>query len=306
MSKGRSFNWIFIFLIVLGIVVYKYNKGTNTEHASVKTEYSSLTFTSKQTKEDVKGEIIKGNPNLLECPRLSGGNNNYFITHWANGMVNYSVEYDVSKHCPSWVAFTFNKGNSIKRHRGRSEWHWDIELPPAYDISDLYRNSGYDRGHMVASNDRQSSSEANYETFVYTNVCPQTHSFNAGIWKRLESKVQEWGKDYNKYDTLYVVKGATLENNRIKSYRLGGKIAIPKYFWMALIGKSKDSYHGIGFLLEHKDYSKSNNIKSFAISIDSLEHFIGLDLFHNVPDNIERQVESEDPNSRISRQYWWR
>lgn len=254
---------------------------------------------------DYSDEIIDGDVSLLECPQLSGGNNNYFVTHWANGRVNFSMEYDVTKHCPRWVAFTFDEENSQKNHRGRGQWQWDKHLPSVYDISELYRNSGYDRGHIIASNDRQYSKEANQGTFIMSNVCPQTHSFNAGIWKRLEQKVQNWGRNNKKRDIIYVVKGAVLDDDRIEIERIGGKIAIPKYFWMALVSKKNNDYNGIAFLVEQREYQKGETIKDLSLSIDQLEEFIGLDLFHNLDDQIENKVEAQLPDSKDSRRYWW-
>lgn len=257
------------------------------------------------TQANIDEEIIKGDTTLLECPRLSGGNNNYFVTHWANGRVNFSLEYDITRYCPRWVAFVFDHTTSQINHTGRGKWHWDDEIPAQYNISDYYRNSGYDRGHMVASQDRQYSTQANNGTFIYTNICPQTHSFNAGIWKRLEQKVQTWGRN-NKYgDIIYIAKGATLDDDKIEPYRLGDKIVIPKYFWMALIAKKNNNYYGIGFIVPHEDTDNRVTIKDLAVSIDDVERFADIDLFHNFPDEVENNVEAQQPNARIARQHWW-
>lgn len=302
MGKNKNRGITYLIIIAFAMLAWV---GKNKLSCNAVLPQESIEEESSQPKGKISDEIIDGDPTLLECPRLSGGNNNYFISHWANGMVNFSMEYDVVKHCPRWVAFTFDDVNSEKNHSGRGKWQWDSKVPAIYDISDLYRNSGYDRGHMVASNDRQYSQEANQGTFVMTNVCPQTHSFNAGMWKRLEQKVQNWGRNPQKRDIIYIAKGTVLNDNMIEKNRLGDKIAIPKYFWMALIAKKDGKYNGIAFLLEQREYQKGETIKDFALSIDDLEKFIGIDLFHNFDDQIENTVEVQNPDSKDSRRYWW-
>jgi endonuclease G len=37
-----------------------------------------------------------------------------------------------------------------------------------------------------------------------SNIAPQEHNFNNGVWNRLEQKVRYWAV---KYDGLYVVTG---------------------------------------------------------------------------------------------------
>lgn len=47
------------------------------------------------------------------------------------------------------------------------------------------------------------------ESFYLSNMSPQTHGFNAGVWSRLETKVREWAIQY---DGLYVVAGGILND----------------------------------------------------------------------------------------------
>ena len=48
-----------------------------------------------------------------------------------------------------------------------------------------YKKSGYDRGHMAPAADFRWSFDAMNDTFYLSNMCPQTHAFNAGIWSDL-------------------------------------------------------------------------------------------------------------------------
>lgn len=244
----------------------------------------------------------------LELPKLSKASGQYFVVHMVGDQVNYSLEYDGEKHHCRWVAFTFDEDNSRDKVGRMDTWMWDPELPQSLSTEHDFKGSGYSRGHMVASEDRVSSKEANKQTFYYSNVSPQLQSHNAGIWKKLEEKVRAWGRNNNMRQVLYVAKGGTIADNQIEPQRLRNKIVIPKYYWMALLALDKEGkYHSIAFWTEHRKYERSeSNLKDLALSIDALEDLTGLDLFHNLEDSIEQEVEAVDPHSIEARRYWWR
>ncbi|WP_052080793.1 DNA/RNA non-specific endonuclease [Porphyromonas sp. COT-239 OH1446] len=253
-----------------------------------------------------RGEIIRGDTSLLELPRLSGGNHNYFITHRASGEVNYSLEYDTERRHARWVCFRFDPRTSPTAEIGRTNaWAWDPDLPARYSTETWFRGSGYSRGHLVASGDRQYSVEANEQTFYYSNMSPQLQSHNAGIWARLEQRVQKWGRKGSMHDVLYVAKGGTIADGQIEPERIKGMMVIPRYYWMALLLEREGQYHSIAFLTEHREYERSEHIRDLALSVNALEQFTGLDFFYHLPDEIEEAVEAEDPQARLARQLWW-
>lgn len=243
----------------------------------------------------------------LELPRLSKESGQYFIVHSVDEEVNYSLEYDGDKHHCRWVAFTFDDNNSRDVVGRMDTWQWDPKLPTKLSTENDFKGSGYSRGHMVASEDRVSSKEANKQTFYYSNVSPQLQEHNAGIWKKLEEKVREWGRDSQFRKVMYIAKGGTIADGQVEEKRLRGKIVIPRYYFMAVLTEDHaGEYHAIGFLTEHRKYSKSeSNLQTLALSIDELEKFTGLDFFHNVNDSTEEAVESVAPLSPKARQYWW-
>lgn len=247
---------------------------------------------------DYHGEHILGDPNLPEVPQLKGGKQNYFITHYSDGLVNYSVEYDVDLRHPRWVALVFDDQTSADAGVGRSDaWDWDPNVPRSFSTETWFRGSGYSRGHMVASSDRYYSKQANQQTFYYTNVSPQLQEHNGGVWQRLESRVQSWGRDSQWRDALYVVKGGTIEPHQIKPERVKGVIVVPEYYWMAIVRKRGDQWQGIAFWTEHRGYDSKYRLRELTLSIDELERRTGLNFFPNLPEAVEAQVEAQDASS---------
>lgn len=247
-------------------------------------------------------EKPSGYASMLEIPALKGGSMNQFITHTTkrNGKdyPTYSLEYSYKYKHSYWIAYRFD--NTTGGNVGRNEaYKPDPELPSQYAAKhNDYTNSGYTRGHLCASSDRQYSKEANQQTFYMSNISPQSgNGFNqsGSAWNTGEDKVQAWGYNISKStDTLYVVKGGTIGEGMIKGY-IKNEIAIPKYFFMAVLFRSGDNYKAIGFYMPHenlKDDPDKKDPKKYLMSIDALEQETGIDFFHNLPDNIENTVEA--------------
>ena len=247
-------------------------------------------------------EKPSGYASMLEIPALKGGSMNQFITHTTkrNGKdyPTYSLEYSYKYKHSYWIAYRFD--NTTGGNVGRNEaYKPDPELPTQYAAKhNDYTNSGYTRGHLCASSDRQYSKEANQQTFYMSNISPQSgNGFNqsGSAWNTGEDKVQAWGYNISRStDTLYVVKGGTIGEGMIKGY-IKNEIAIPKYFFMAVLFRSGDNYKAIGFYMPHenlKDDPDKKDPKKYLMSIDALEQETGIDFFHNLPDNIENTVEA--------------
>lgn len=243
----------------------------------------------------------------METPRVLTDGSTVLIDHTTqiNGkkVVTYELEYDTEKLHSRWVAFRFD-GNTRSKMTGRSDepFQDDPSLSSTYHIG--YNGFGrpYDRGHLCASADRLYSTTANEQTFYMTNMSPQLSSFNQGYWITLENLVQSLGRNATFADTLYVVKGGTIRSNQIMDYvsrSNGKKVAVPKYYYVALLKVKNGTYSSIAFWMEHKDYGYNyqkkaplSEIKTHAITVNQLETLTGIDFFPNLPDAAEEIVES--------------
>lgn len=244
----------------------------------------------------------------METPRILSDGLTVVVSHDVaiNGkkVVTYELEYDKSKFHSRWVAFRFD-GNTRAQSVGRSDEPFmdDPSLSSTLHIGYKGFGPGYDRGHLCASADRLYDRTANEQTFYMSNMSPQLSSFNQGYWVTLESQVQKLGRSKTFSDTLYVVKGGTIKEGQIKSYitrKNGNKVAVPKYYYMALLKVKNGVYHSIAFWMEHKEYGYSYNnkaplseIMSHAVSVNELEQLTGIDFFPNLPDATEEKVEDQ-------------
>lgn len=202
----------------------------------------------------------------------------------------YVASYNKDTRLPNWVAWYLTKEHTYgphKRNGLRFEEDKDVPAPRATYFD--YMQSGYSRGHMCPSGDNRWSQQAQQESFLYTNCCPQLYSLNAGDWNDLEIKCREWAKAYGK---IYIVCGPVLLN---KKHRTIGKnrVVVPEAFFkvvLCLEGTPK----GIGFIYRNEKTNKP--IKSYVNTIDQVERITGIDFFPALPDDIENKVEA---NSNI-------
>lgn len=243
----------------------------------------------------------------LECPQPKGDANEQIIAHWTrrggDSIMTYCLAYDLKKLHSRWVAFRFD-GKTRGKGSGRTDaWADDPSLSARYRIGTSTFGGGYARGHICASYDRQYSTEANAQTFYMTNITPMNYDFNGNYWATLENHVQDLGRNATFADTLYVVKGGTIADDKIiqKIERGGSKATVvPRYYYMALLRYRAGSYSSIAFLFENKSYGYGGDKKAplsemrqHAISVNNLEEFTGINFFWNLPDGKEETIETQ-------------
>ena len=153
-----------------------------------------------------------------------------------------------------------------------------------------YKGSGFDRGHLVPCSDMLWSKVAMDESFFFSNMSPHLASFHqgGGIWYKLEDLVQIWAMEY---DTLHIVAGPALKQG-IRG-RIGkNKVSVPEYFYKVILNYTENRIEGIGFIMPHETKKSKNPVWNYAVSIDSVQNFTGMDFFHKLPDIQEKYIES--------------
>ena len=205
---------------------------------------------------------------------------------------NYTLSYNEKYEQANWVAYVLTKNNLVKNVKRTNKFTEDKQVITGSANSLDYKKSGYDRGHLLPAADMTFDKTAMSETFYYSNMSPQKAGFNRGIWKKLENKIRILAIEY---DTVWIATGPVFSS----SMGLIGenKVAVPKYYYKALLVRKNNNIEGVGFVLENKK-SKASLI-DYIITIDSVENLTGLDFFYSLPDNVEDQIESE-----INLEYW--
>lgn len=268
--------------LILTIVVLV---GAIIAFASNKEESLKETTNGQTANNAVAAVSDEGNRQIegLEIP--SYGKEDEIVAHFA-----YTLNYDEEHEQARWVAYMICRERAKGELKRSEDFRPDDDVPTGSAQPYDYKRSGYTRGHLAPAGDMKWNAQAMSECFLLSNMSPQLHDFNDGIWNKIESKVRYWAK---KYDTLYVVTGPVLRKGLKKIGNSG--ISVPEYFYKVILDPKRGE--GVGFVVPHKDFETS--LSRLAVSIDSVERATGIDFYPALPDDIEEQIES-----RLNTQAW--
>ena len=175
----------------------------------------------------------------------------------------YSLSYSEDDEQAEWVAYKLTSDRLSQPWVDRHDFFMpDPLVQSGSSTPDDYKGSGYDRGHLVPAADMAFSEEAMKETFYMSNISPQSHNFNGGIWRELEELTRSWAK---RFDELYVVTGPVLTYEP-KGYLGENEVAIPQAYFKVLLDLSSSKPKGIGFVIPNE--VSYDPIYKFATSID--------------------------------------
>lgn len=275
-------------------------------------------------------QVVRNAIGGLEFPKIKGIDNNYVIVHMDGDVVNYSTEWDDSKKSQRWSCYTFNTTNSKKNISGRynppqgqRQYPYDTDLKEQYGVTDFTEDptpttQGFDHGHICPNADRLYNANQRFQTYYMTNIQPQYSNFNQhGTWYKMEEDLRIRAPKIAT-DTLFIVKGGTIDavgdesnilgwkkNGASSSTQLDGYVPIPKYFFVAVLKKefnktsNKYTYSALGYWFPHenKAFEKGDKLGNYVVNIKTLEARTGIDFFCNLPDDVEKQVEEQDVNA---------
>lgn len=220
---------------------------------------------------------------------VKNNTNNYFLPTSTTGQIihheGYSLSYSEPHEQAEWVAYELKKEHLSRSHFKRPYFEIDKSVKTGAAHWRNYKNSGYDRGHLCPAGDRRYSKMAHDETFLTSNISPQEHQFNAGIWNKLEQKVRYWA---NKYDGVFVVTGGVLKG---QMHTVGDdEVSVPNEFYKVLIDNNSGETKMIAFLMPHKESDAP--LYEYVVSVDTIETLTGIDFFPQLDDALERQLEA--------------
>ena len=133
--------------------------------------------------------------------------------------------------------------------------------------------SGWDRGHLVASNHMDYDSAYLLSANYMTNIVPQLSSFNQGLWKETENITE----CYRDLASVQVIGGVIYYDTSNDFFVSSHGIKSPDFFWKTLITTdSNNQIATISWLFPNQ--SALANLNSYIVSIEELERRVGSDL----------------------------
>ena len=157
--------------------------------------------------------------------------------------LGYVLGYDLERRLPRWVAYSI--GPTEQNVPRRQNFVADPAIAQEKQASPSdYRQSGYDRGHMISPADLFFKGPVTVqEAFYMSTVTPQTPWLNRRLWRDLEVRVRE--AIQSRQQPAFVIAGplfiAPEEEPNFEFGRIGeGRIPVPTHFFRIMAMATPD------------------------------------------------------------------
>jgi endonuclease G len=196
-------------------------------------------------------------------PNISGAST-VSTTNYLAVKKGYVMSYNGVEGRANWVGWTLRASDLGPIDRS-NRFREDTNLPRGFKRvdDDDYRESGYDRGHLCNSEDRTSTEYLNEETFLMSNMIPQTPELNRGPFKFLEAYCRKLV--LKKGQQLLIYSGGVGSKGRLAS-----GVPIPHYCWKAVYTPTEEFY-----VLFPNEHTLEKNWKKYVVTKDRLEKMTG-------------------------------
>jgi endonuclease G len=241
--------------------------------------------------------LTLGNPSNASTADL----NNYLMRK-----PQFALSYSCSLNRTNWVAWHLNTswlGDADRQNNFRP----DTSLPPSClrVTTQMYTNTGFDRGHLCPSADRTANIEDNSSTFLMTNIVPQAPKLNRGSWEQFESYCRTLARQGNE---LYIYSGVYGEggtgSNGYKLKIANDRISVPRRFYKIVLVLS-DGAEDLKRITSDtrviaidmpNDEIDNQKWHTYRVSVDQIEAATGLDFFSTLPPSLQAILESKVDN----------
>ncbi|MBR1838924.1 MAG: DNA/RNA non-specific endonuclease [Bacteroidaceae bacterium] len=199
----------------------------------------------------------------------------------------YTVSYNTTWRIPNWVAYELTAAEAKAYGKRDGSFASDPAVGRYAAENSDYKGSGYSRGHMAPAGDMKWSRQAQHESFLLTNICPQDHDLNAGVWEDLESALRKYAR---KWGRVYIVCGPIVEDG----YRTIGshKVCVPQRFFKVVCWQKGGRWHCKAFVFPNQNVG--GDYHDYSTTVDEVERLTNYDFFYQLPDNIEERIEAYD------------
>ena len=201
----------------------------------------------------------------------------------------YVVGYSDALGNPVWAAYRVADLEKIPTPPARPE-KFEVDRRTVARIApDDYASSGYDRGHLAPNYAiaTRHGVAAQRETFLMSNITPQKHALNAGLWRELEQKI---AASYPaRYGEVWVLAGPIF-GAQPRQLRRG--VHIPEAFFLIVVDENEGRLRTLAFIVP-QDAPPSADPEKYLSTIDEIQRRTGLDFLSELDDASEWAVETQ-------------
>lgn len=228
----------------------------------------------------------------LHLPRDSDSTDDFIIIR-----PQYALSYNRLRNEPNWVSWELNASWFGDAPRRTGKFITDTELPTEMlrIKHDDYTNSGYDRGHLVRSEERTRNNEDNASTFILSNIIPQRPDLNQGVWLDMERWCEKMCKDSTK--ELFIVAGGIYRS----SSTIGTVLAVPdSCFKIVVVLEPGQGLRDVNtsarieaVIMPNIQGVRPDKWRMYKRTVDEIEAATGYDFLNYVPVPVQSVIEGK-------------
>ncbi len=217
----------------------------------------------------------------------------------------YALSYNDSRGTANWVCWHLSSGwtGNVPRCDCFTP---DYTLPSSFDTiaTTHYAGSGFDRGHMCPSADRNRTAADNAATFLMPNIMPQAPALNQGQWMLLEDycrTLKDGGQELYIYAGGFGTGGTGSQGGATTTIG-GGQVTVQAFCWKLAVVLSVGSddlnrvdanTRVITVCMPNTQAANTTPWGDFRISVDSLETLTGYDFLSAVDASVQAVIEAK-------------
>lgn len=213
----------------------------------------------------------------------------------------YIVGYSEELKNPYWVCYRLGNIKNdwiMPKYERPYSFYIDNRTEAKVSHND-YTSSGYDRGHMApnAAISLNYGQMAQLETFLMSNITPQTKELNRNIWEKMEKKVRKGISQDNtrnkEVTAVYVIAGTIFAE---KPDTLISGIPIPSHCYKILAYQRgyRSTVKAVSFIFPQEP--ESNELMDYIVTVDEIEERTGVNFFPELSKRRQRNLESVKRN----------
>ena len=194
----------------------------------------------------------------------------------------YVVRHNDLRHVPDWVAWPTPQANAAGCLPRSDVFQPDPDLPPGAGatLAD-YEEPIYDRGHVAGNAYFNYADAPERQSFLLSNMTPQTAASNRGPYKTLEVTSREWaasvpGGIWTIAGPIFDARTKTIGRNRVN---------VPAANWKIVV---RDGRAVAAIIPNVKRYSGPHRWQDFILPVAEVERQAGMRI--NLPPTVTRDL----------------
>jgi endonuclease G len=190
----------------------------------------------------------------------------------------YVVRHNDARHVPDWVAWPTSRANAAGCLPRSDSFRGDPDLPPGVGATpEDYDEPNFDQGHVAGDGFFNYAAEPEHQSFLMSNMTPQTAANNRGPYRALEINSREWaaatpGGVWNLAGPIFGPHPRTIGATRV---------AVPDASWMIVVRGDR----AVAVIIPNAmRFSGAHRWQDFVVPIAEIERQAGMGI--NLPAGI--------------------